>query len=109
MNLVMKCFCPESVLTKERIRKFASRARAYICTYYYLSQDKGAGGNGTDNHHNSHDVDTNAPGDVVIPEKQQLFFKEIEKLMKKFRTHRCALDFDTRFVQAALREEEDAV
>jgi hypothetical protein len=29
-------------------------------------------------------------------------------LMKSFRTHRCALDFDTRFVQAALTE-EDAV
>ena len=108
MNLVMKCLCPESVLTKERIRKFASRARAYICTYYYLSQVEG-GNNRTDNRNNSHG--DAPPGDVAccVPEKQQLLFKEIEKLMKHFRTHRCALDFDTRFVLAALREEEDAI
>ena len=38
--------------------------------------------------------------------KQQLLFKEIERLMKKFRTHRCALDFDQGFVKAELKEEE---
>jgi hypothetical protein len=26
--------------------------------------------------------------------------------MKQFKTHRCALDFDQRFVKAELREEE---
>jgi hypothetical protein len=34
--LVMECICPETVLTKERIRKFLAHARAYICTYYHL-------------------------------------------------------------------------
>ena len=33
INVVMRCLCPATVLTKERVRKFAARARAYICTY----------------------------------------------------------------------------
>ncbi len=68
MNLVMKCLCPESVLPKERIRKFASRARAYICTYYNLSRGDEDGENVTDNHHRS-SVDANAPCNITVPEK----------------------------------------
>ena len=39
-QLVRDCTCPVNVLTKERIEKFASRARAYICTYHYLEQQQ---------------------------------------------------------------------
>ncbi len=96
--LVKKCICPETVLTKERIRKFSARARAYICTYYHLSRDHNAaiyinpipGG------------DPAVPAIVNVAEKQQLLYKEIERLMKKFKTHRCALDFDNGFVKADL-------
>ncbi len=91
--LVMKCLCPENVLTKERIRKFAARARVYICTYYHLSRD-------------SEPIENNPiagePAFVNIAEKQQLLYKEIERLMKKFKTHRCALDFDNSFVRSSL-------
>ncbi len=31
----------------------------------------------------------------------------IESLVKKFKTHRCALDFDHGFVKAAIKEEEE--
>ena len=34
----------------------------------------------------------------MMAQKQQLLFSEIERLMKKFKTHRCALDFDRGFV-----------
>ena len=89
----MTCLCPEHVLTKERIRKFATRARAYICTYYLLSRD-------------SETIENNPiagePAFVNIAEKQQLLYKEIERLMKKFKTHRCALDFDNSFVRSSL-------
>ncbi len=89
--LVMKCLCPETVMTKERIRKFSARARAYICTYYHLSRD-------LDNA-----ILDDGPAPIVnIAEKQQLLYKEIERLMKKFKTHRCALDFDHAFVQGDL-------
>ncbi len=41
-QLVKDCTCPERVLTKERIEKFAARARAYICTYHHLEQEQQA-------------------------------------------------------------------
>ncbi|KAI2495979.1 hypothetical protein MHU86_18546 [Fragilaria crotonensis] len=95
MNLVTKCLCPVTVLTNDRIRKFAARARAYVCTYYYLEQE-----NSSEN-----------VGDIM-PEfnpagKQQLLYKKIEQLMKKFKTHRCALDFDMGFVLASLKADDD--
>ena len=93
MKLVNKCICPETVLTKARISKFAARARAYICTYYHLSRDKES--TVADESH------VTAPS-VHTSQKQQLLFKEIERLMKKFKTHRCALDFDQGFVKAEL-------
>jgi hypothetical protein len=39
-QLVCGYTCPESVPTKVRIEKFAARARAYICTYHHLEQQK---------------------------------------------------------------------
>ncbi|KAI2488872.1 hypothetical protein MHU86_25926 [Fragilaria crotonensis] len=37
-KLVRDCTCPDSVLTKVRMEKFAARARAYISTYHHLEQ-----------------------------------------------------------------------
>jgi hypothetical protein len=95
ISLVMKCICPETVLTKERIRKFSARARAYICTNYHLSRDLA-----------TNEDDQTSTGDpdafVNMAEKQQLLYKEIERLMKNFKTHQCALDFDHGFVKGDL-------
>lgn len=96
INVVMRCLCPATVLTKERVRKFAARARAYICTYYYLERDTNS----------SDDIDDTPAA------KQQLLYKKIEQLMKRFKAHRCALDFDMGFVLAVLKgnlEDENAV
>jgi hypothetical protein len=90
INLVMRCLCPATVLTRERVRKFAARARAYICTYYYLEQELIISN------------DENMTG-FTPAAKQQLLYKKIEQLMKRFKTHRCVLDFDMRFVLAALK------
>ena len=35
-QLVRDSTCPSKELTKERMEKFAARARAYICTYHHL-------------------------------------------------------------------------
>ena len=92
IELVKKCIvCPENVLTQERIRKFSARARANICAYYHLSREE----------------DPHVAGDPGAPvvgfvEKQQLLFKEIERLMKKFKTHQCVLDFESGFVKGTL-------
>ena len=97
-QLVKDCTCPDNVLTKVRIEKFAARARAYICTYHHLEQQKHAGGAGPDN---TDDVLENN-GDP--PKQQELLYSEIERLMKAFKGHRCALDFDRGFVHAELKE-----
>ncbi len=97
--LVMKCICPATVLTKERIRKFSARARAYICTYYHLSRDNEAQAEG-------HQIAEDPTTTLNIAKKQHLLYKEIERLMKKFKTHRCALDFDHGFVKGELIEEQ---
>ena len=81
-QLVRDCTCPDEILTKERIEKFAARARAYICTYHHLANGPSA-------------------------EKQQLLFVEIERLMQLFKVHRCALDFDRGFVASVLKEKKE--
>jgi hypothetical protein len=97
--LVMKCICPATVLTKERIRKLLARARACICTYYHLLRDNEAQAEG-------HQIAEDPTTTLNIAKKQHLLYKEIERLMKKFKTHRCALDFDHGFVKGELIEEQ---
>jgi hypothetical protein len=91
--LVKECTCPETVLTKDRIEKFASRARAYICTYHHLQQQSA-----------STPCSTNTDEPVPIVAKQELLYNEIERLMKAFKGHRCALDFDRGFVNSELKK-----
>jgi hypothetical protein len=71
-QLVKECTCPVTVLTKDRIEKFASRARPYICTYHYLEQCAGAVSECNDSR-------VAAVGATI---KQELLYSEIERLMK---------------------------
>ncbi|KAI2497782.1 hypothetical protein MHU86_16724 [Fragilaria crotonensis] len=96
-RLVKECTCPVNVLSKVRIEKFASRARAYICTYYHLEQEQ-----------RRQELQP-APGDTTnyAPMnhlKQELLYSEIEKLTKELKGHRCVLDFDSGFVNSQLKE-----
>jgi hypothetical protein len=91
MHIVTRCLCPATVLTKERIRKFATKAQAYICTYYFLEQENNS----------SDDI-----GDILAA-KQLLLHKKIEQLMKRFKAHCCALDFDMHSVLAVLKGQDD--
>lgn len=91
-QLVRDCTCPETVLTKVRIEKFAARARAYICTYHHLEQQKQRAA--------SQNSDNNAS-----PKQQELLFSQIERLSKALRGHRCALDFDLGFIHSELKGE----
>ena len=89
-QLVRECTCPVEVLSKVRIEKFAARARAYICTYHHLDQQQ--------------QIDTDdvvaAPADTSAPKKQELLYNEVQRLMKAFKGHRCALDFDCGLVNS---------
>jgi len=77
MASVRTCLSAE-VITGARIRKFSRRARQYMLAYHAL--DSG----------------------LFEPELQQQRSKhgpvEIDSLIKKMKTHRCALDFDYKFV-----------
>ena len=87
-------YIPATVLTKDRIEKFASRACAYICTYHHLEQVQSAPA-----------VASTGVDPIAVLPKQELLYTEIERLMKAIKCHRCALDFDRGFVNLELKEE----
>ncbi len=108
-QLVKESTCPENILTKVRIEKFASRARAYFCTYHHFEEDKNK-----KKRLSAVAADiAEEPATVLIldgdavpnPQHQELLYTEIERLsMKAFKGHRCALDFDRGFVHSELKE-----
>ena len=103
-QLVKDCTCPVNVLTKQRIEKFASRARAYICTYHHLYQEqKRAAAEHEDSNSASDAVSTSPAAGIPSHKQQELLYSEIERLSKAFKGHRCALDFDSGFVHSELR------
>jgi hypothetical protein len=80
---VRKCL-RQDVLTTEWVRKFLQRAHEYICAYHALHQGISS----------AEPMDTTSAGDEVAT------LVKIEKLVKAFKTHRCALDFDKGFITA---------
>ena len=75
-------------LNKQRVRKFARRARGYICAYYHLAY-------GSDEHNI-------AVGEHISP-------AIIERIVKMFKTHRCALDFEGKFIKVEVDENEHEI
>ncbi len=76
------CYClSEEVISKVRIRKFARRALQYLMAYHAI-----------DTHHvdkqTHHDCTTHGP-------------VALTKLIGEFKTHRCAFDFDYKFIMSA--------
>ena len=49
-------------------------------------------------------VDAEEDNNCTSSYHQQLLFSEIQRLMKEFKTHRCALDFDKGFINVILKE-----
>jgi hypothetical protein len=84
---VRKCFTRE-VITTERVRMFSQRARAYILAYHMLRQEQLTGSS-------SSSLGSAAASPV-----------KVEKLLKKFKTHRCAMDFDSAFCSAVFRSDD---
>jgi hypothetical protein len=74
--LVRECTSKDILATKT-VRKLSRRARAYICAYYTLYESKCKG-------------DDDTPETLTLP--------LIERLVKAFKTHRAAIDFDAAFV-----------
>jgi hypothetical protein len=78
----MEC-SSRDVIQTQIVRKLSRRARAYICAYFELEYNKN--------------------NDQETPAVTLAF---IERLVKAFKTHRAALDFDAGFVNAVVLSQE---
>jgi len=84
-NLVRECLSRD-VITTDLVRAFSRRARRYICAYHAWHEQQRTG---------------NTTQESAI--SQHL----VEKLVKKFKTHRAVIDFDNRFVVAIVKMEQE--
>jgi hypothetical protein len=84
---VRKCFS-RNVITSERVRRFSQRARAYILAYHKIRQEQRIDSLPT------FELDDTSASPV-----------KVEKLLKKFKTHRCAMDFDSTFCKAVFLDD----
>jgi hypothetical protein len=85
------------VITREKVVKFSCHSRSYICTYFHLDQIK-----------EQQQQPVHAAAEVPSSNDQPHLFKDIERLQKKFRTHRrCVMDFDKEFVKGIMKEERE--
>ncbi len=93
------------MLTKQRIEKFTSRARAYICTYHHIEQKNKEPAAGVVADDDENPTASNTASHVASSAaKQELLYSEIDRHMKNFKAHWCALDFDRGFLNCELKE-----
>ena len=78
---VCSCLSEEVITRTVRIRKFARRARQYLMAYHAID---------------THQVDKQTHNDCTMHGPVAL-----TKLIGQFKTHRCAFDFDYKFVMGA--------
>jgi hypothetical protein len=74
---------PEENLTQERVQKFLQSARQYISAYQAL--------------HSQEENEQQQPS-TTSKNTHQITPMKIESLVKDFKTHRCAFDFDKGFI-----------
>ena len=79
-------------LTAERVRKFARCARGYLCAYSRLANNEENGPEGEEQ-------------EVTNIESERISPQQIEKMVQDFKTHRCALDFENKFIVKIERNE----
>jgi hypothetical protein len=83
------------LITQQRVQKFSWQARHYILGYHILWQMKQGLIEGSDSLELQPD---NSSSQAIIPAK-------LEQMVKKFKMHRCAMDFDHSFCKAIYRDE----
>jgi ribosomal protein L17 len=84
-NSVSECLSRQ-VITTTLVRAFSRRARQYICAYHALHDQQQTG--------------------TELATDSKITAPLIEKLVKKFKTHRAVIDFDNRFVATMVKMEE---
>ena len=93
MKSVRMCISRD-ILTRERSQKFVRRARRYIMGYHVLHQMQHNDVQGNRMTSSSKDL-------AIVPVK-------LEQMVKKFKTHRCPLDFDYSFCKEVFKEAASA-
>jgi hypothetical protein len=78
------------MLTRERVQKFARRARRYIMGYHVLHQMQ-------QNVVQGNEMTSSGKDLAIVPIK-------LEQMVKIFKTHRCALDFNYSFCKEVFKE-----
>ena len=94
IRTVRECMS-ETIITRERVQKFSRRARRYVLGYHVLWQMQQ--GIITDSS-NSEEQTSTSDNLAIIPAK-------LEQMVKKFKTHRCAMDFDHGFCKTIFKQE----
>jgi hypothetical protein len=77
----------------ESVRRFSHRARSYICAYYEYETTHANGIESTNRE--------NGANEAVLP---SLNYSLIQKMQRKFKVHRGALDFDKSFILSKVVE-----
>lgn len=112
------------LVTTERVRLFSKRARYYMQAYMALHQEVEE----EEENQATEDEPSEIPFEdlgnhrLLVQErykasrakqqktgsrKKMITHVEIERAMRKFRTHRCVLDFDSKFVKMVIKTTED--
>ncbi len=107
-NLVRRCLSrTDGGLPVRLIRRFSVKARAYICAYYAYETTHENGTVRTAARRAMLTEGSESQLDIT-PSLPPLNHQEVQKLMKKFKVHRGALDFDKGFILRCIVEIDDA-
>ncbi len=92
-NCVRECMS-RNLLTTDRIRKFSKRARRYMQGHHVLNQMQQG-------------LLASIDADELMSSKTNLaiVLTKLEKMVKKFKTHWCAMDFDYSFCKTIYKED----
>jgi hypothetical protein len=94
LRTVRECIS-ETIITREKVQKFARHARRYVLGYHVLWQiQQGV----IKDSSNSEEQTSTSDNLAIIPAK-------LEQMVKKFKTHRCAMEFDHGFCKTIFKEE----
>jgi hypothetical protein len=91
-NTVRECLSRE-ILTDARVRSFSKRAQEYICAYHVL-------------HEQMMEQPSDKEQEGIVSSDNSIVPVKIEALVKQFKTHLCALDFDHGFIKSVVRKSE---
>jgi len=95
-------------VSKDRMRRFSRRTRRYACSYYVMHHGLDKTEDEVVNAEEVAEVDANISRNSAAVDdgslhnklvKIKIELKDIKRMIKSFRSHRCALDFDGTFIE----------